>query len=230
MSEKMSGNGKTNWKLILAVVLIIAIGGFLFFTGIGSQFVSQLGIGSLTAFFVKQAPTSTFSFTLNAQKEAFYGQQYKLTNSSLEISGIYQYIHVGTIYLESKEGKTITVVVKNLSGTFEYGTAGSIIVKGTTTYAEIGGIAASPEKTINIEMEIIPSDFVLASLSQNPISFGGISGSLQRMNGNNLDTVNLVNNKLTINYFSGSLSMKTDGSTVLEGSASSIKGDNFSFS
>jgi len=225
----MAGNGKSKWKIVLAVVLILAIVGFLFLTGIGSQLTSKLGLGSLTAFFVQQKPTNTFPFTLTTQKEAFYGQNYNVVNSSLDITGIYQSIHVGTIYLESKGGKRITVAIRNLNGNFEYGSAGSIIIKGTTTYAEIGEIAASPEKNVNIEMEIIPSTFILSSLQQNSINFAGIAGTLQRGSGDNLDTVNLANSKLTINYFAGSLSQQIDGTVILLGSASSVKGDNFSF-
>lgn len=229
MSEKMSGNGKSKWKIILAAVLILAIAGFFVLTQMGTQFTSQLGIGSLTAFLVNQKPASTFPFSLTTHNEAFFGQQYKVVNASLDTTGIYQYIHVGNIYLESKAGKRIAVVFRNFVGSFEVSAGGSIIVKGTTTYAEIGDLAASPEKNVNVEMEILPSTFVLSSLQQNSISFAGITGTLQRGSGNNLDTISLVNSKLAINYFAGSLSQQADGTTTLLGSASSVKGDNFSF-
>jgi hypothetical protein len=218
-----------NWKVILAVVVILALAGFFVFTEFGNQFTSQLGLGSLTAFFVKQTPANVFAFNLTTRREAFFGQQYKVVNISLDATGIYQYIHVGNIYFESKEGKRITIAVRNFVGNFEITSGGSITLKGTATSAEIGDLAASPEKSLNVEMEIIPSTFVVASLQQNSINFAAIIGTLQRGTVNNLDTVNLVNNKLTINYFAGMLSQQEDGTTTLLGSASSIKGDTFSF-
>jgi len=216
------------WKVILTAIVILAIVGFFVVTQTGTQFVSQLGLGSLTSFLVKQAPANSFPFALKTQREAFFGQQYKVVNASLDTTGIYQYIHIGNIYLESKEGKRISIVVKNFSGNFEITAGGSIVAKGTAIYAEIGELAASPEKNLNIEIEIIPSTFVLNSLQQNSMNFVGISGTLQRGT-NATDTVNLANSKLTINYFAGSLSQQVNGTTTLLGSASSIKGDNFSF-
>ena len=194
----------------------------------GSQFTSQLGLGSLTGFLTNQKSATSFTFTLTTQKESFFGQQYKLTNSSLDTTGIYQYLHIGNIYLESKQGKRITIALRNFNGNFEVSAGGSIILKGTATYAEIGDLAASPEKSLSVEMEILPTTYVLSSIQQNAINFAGISGTLER-GSVNPDTVNLANSKLTINYFAGSLSQKEDGTTVLLGTASSIKGDNFSF-
>jgi hypothetical protein len=217
------------WKAVLAVVVILAIAGFFVFTEFGNQFTSQLGLGSLTAFFVKQRPANVFAFNLTTRREAFFGQQYKVVNISLDATGIYQYIHVGNIYLESKEGKRITIAVRNFVGNFEITSGGSITLKGTATFAEIGELAVSPEKSLNVEVEIIPSTFVLASLQQNSINFASIVGTLQRGTANNLDSIFLANGKLTINYFAGTLSQQEDGTTTLLGSASSIKGDNFSF-
>lgn len=217
------------WKVVLAAVLILAIVGFFFFSGIGSQYTSQFGIGSLTGFLINQRPATAFQFSLSAPRESFFGQDYKLTNASLDADGLYQYINAGNLNLESKAGKNITIALRNFNGDFQISAGGGIVLKGTATYAEFGDISASPDKTLNIQMELLPTTYTLTSLQANAINFAGITGTLQRGTPDNPDQVNLSNSKLTINYFAGSLTQQNDGTTVLLGSASSIKGDNFSF-
>lgn len=218
-----------NWKAVLAVVIVLAIVGFLFVTQMGIDITSKLGLGSLTSFFVKQTPSTTFSFTMTTNRQSFFGQDYKVVNASIDTTGIYSYLQAGNLYLENKEGKKITVALRNFNGDFQITAGGSIALKGTATYAEFGQIAASADKTINIQLEIIPSTYTLSSLQQNSISFDSISGTLQRGAPGNPDTVNFSNSKLSISYFTGALSQGADGTTILQGTASSIKGDTFSF-
>lgn len=230
MAEK--SGGKVKWKAILAVVLVLAILGFVFFTGFLNQYFPQLGqlnLGSLTGFIVNQKPATSFPFSLTAANTAFFGQQYKVVNGSLDTTGVYQYINAGNLNLESKQGKRITIALRNFNGDFQISAGGSIILKGTATYAEFGDIAASPDKTIAVQMEIIPTTYSLTSLQLNTVTFSGITGTLQRGSSDNPDTINLSNNVMTISYFVGGLSQQEDGTTVLQGIASSIKGDNFSF-
>jgi len=227
MEQKKSG--KMNWKAVLAVVIILAIVGFFFVTQIGTQFTSQLGLGSLTSFLVKQKPSSVFAFSLTAQKDAFIGQDYKVTNASLDITGIYSFISAGNLNLESTQGKRISISVRDFNGDFQISAGGSVILKGTASSADIGDLSASSGNSINIQLEILPSSYTFSSFQQNSINFASISGSIQRGVGDSTDVVNLSNSKLTIEYFTGSLSMQDDGTTTLLGSASSIKGDTFSF-
>lgn len=152
-----------------------------------------------------------------------------MVNGSLDATGIYQYIRAGNLNLESKQGKQITVALRNYNGNFQISVGGSIILQGTATYAEFGEISASPDKTVDVQMEIIPTTYTFSSLQLNAINFAGITGTLQRGAGDSADKINLANSNITINYFVGSLSQQSDGTTVLQGSASSIKGNNFSF-
>lgn len=223
-----STRGKMNWKAILAVVLVLAIIGFIFFSGIGSKYIPQLGLGSLVSLFPQQKPSSIFAFSLVTTSTAFIGQDYKLVNASFDATGLYQSITAGSLYLTSKQGNEITISLRNFNGDFQISTGG-VTLKGTATYAEFGDIAASADKTISIQLAMIPSNYTLSSLQENTMNFSGIGGSVQRGNGSNVDVVNLYNSSLTINYFAGSLTKQSDGTAILSGTASSVKGDTFSF-
>lgn len=222
------------WKTLLAAVLIIGIAGFFFFTDIGSQYTAQIvqytgqiDLGSLTGYLVSQKPTGSFPFSMTTQVSSFAGQNYKVTNASISIDGIYQYINAGSLNLESTSGNQITVSLQNYNGNFQISAGGSIILKGTATNVMIGDLSASSNK-INVQMEVLPSTFSLSSFQQNAIKFFGITGTIERTSSNNPDTVNLAGSNVTINYFSGNLSLQ-QGTATLDGTASSIKGDNFSF-
>jgi len=222
------------WKALFAVVLILGIAGFFFFTSLGSQYLAQisqytgdLGLGSLTGFLTNQKPATSFPFILTAQNAAFFAQDYKVTNGTISASGLYQYINAGNLNLESTSGKEITISLQNYNGDFQISAGGSIILKGTATNVLIGDLSASSNK-ISIQMEILPSTYSLSSFQQNTINFVRITGTLQRTTSDNPDTINLSNNNVTIKYFSGSIS-QGNGTTTLQGTASSIKGDNFSF-
>lgn len=228
LSEKMK------WKALLSVIIILAIAGFFFFTGIGSQYTAQiikytgdLGLGSLTGFLTNQKPSTSFPFTLTAQNAAFFSQDYTVTNGSISASGLYQYINAGNLNLESTSGKEITVSLQNYNGDFQISADGSIILKGTATNVQIGDLSASSSK-INLQIEILPSTYSLSSFQDNTMNFAGITGTLQRTTSDKTDTVNLSNNNVTVKYFSGSISQQ-QGTTTLQGTAYSIKGDNFSF-
>lgn len=224
-----STRGKMNWKAILAVVLVLAIIGFIFFSGIGNKYLPQLGLGSLVSLFPQQRPSSTFAFSLATTSTAFIGQDYKLVNASFDASGLYQSITAGSLYLTSKQGNEITISLRNFNGDFQISAGGGVTLKGTATYAEFGDIAASADKTISIQLVMIPSNYTLSSLQENVMSFSGIDGSVQRGSGSNTDIVNLYNSSLTINYFAGSLMQQYNRTMILSGTAFSIKGDTFSF-
>jgi len=222
-----------NWKAVLAVVLVIAIIGFFFISGLAAQLfpqlspiASSLNFGGLTGFLVSQRPSNSFPFSLSAGQQYFYGEDFKLTNSSISVAGIYQYITAGDFNVQSSSGNSIEINLYNFNGDFQLTSSGSVMLTGTATYAKFGDIVATPEKNVNLQMEITPSNFTVTSMQLNKINFNLVTGTLQRTSSTNPDVINLLNSNMTVNYFIGGMT-EQGGTVTLSGVASSIQGSDF---
>ena len=218
---------KMKWKALFAVIIVLGILGALFLTDVGKRYGDFLKarVGDFIAILTRRGPGGPpFGIKLTARKESFYGQEYRIVNSSFTGSGFYQYIKVGGQVISIKSGEEVNIDLKNLDGTFEYTNEGNVKVDGDATHVEIGDLTFTPETASRVEIEIVPFEFSLTGI-ESDISVPFVSGNIETDKGN----APLDNSKLDASYFSGSLVIEEDGSAVLGGTVSSVTGDNFSF-
>lgn len=249
MDAQGSSKRKIGWKTIIAALLVLGIFGFflttsfgqsLFGSFLGSIFgslginVGNLGSGlgglnGLTGFISQPKPSGPgFQMTLAASQENFYGQSYQVTNASVDVSGIYNYLDVGSQSFNSKSGQQLQLVIQGFSGSIQFTNSSTIVLSGSSSYMEIGDLVSSSNSPVKIQAEILPGSVTVDGLNQNSIHFDSVTGSLSRYNGNATDNVALTGGKLDISFFDGSLSL-ANGIVTLSGIADSAKGANFSF-
>jgi hypothetical protein len=84
------------WKLLVAVAVVLAFLGLLFFTEQGRRYAISLGsltrgfastVGNFIGSFVKVPSGNEFGLELNLNKEAIYGQSFSFSNAGFEASG-----------------------------------------------------------------------------------------------------------------------------------------------
>ncbi len=217
------------WKLTLAVVLILGIGGLLFLTDVGQRYTGPFGkmVGDFFSVLTHQTPTEgAYMITLVTTLAPFYEQTYAVSNALFTATGSYQMIRINDQMITPKTG-SVVLSANSVNGIFEVTETGSIKLSGSTNYLEIGDYVFSGINS-RVEVEIVPTEFTVNNIAVNKMSFGAVSGRLSRAYGNRTDQVSLENSVLDIVPFIGSMSLK-DGLVTLTGSSSSVVGDKFSF-
>lgn len=216
------------WKALLAVIIVLGILGLLFVTDVGKKYTDFLRtkVGDFIAVITRARPSGPpFRMVLTARKEPFYGQAYRVVNSSFTGSGFYRYMKVGGQVISIKSGEKININIRDLNGMFEYTNEGNVKLTGDSTHIEIDSFVLSPEVASRVDIEIVPFEFSLTGIEQGSIALPFVSGDVKTDRGD----APLDNSKLDIGFFFGSLNLAEDGTTVLTGTASAVTGDNFSF-
>ena len=227
-----------HWKVLLALMLIILISGLFLVTPIGQKYSENVrgfftkNVGSVISTFstavLKTKPASYFTVYLSASKESFYGQSFKVTNSTLSITGTYESIRIGDQALSSKSSKESNININNLNGVVGIVNNGNLRVSGSSNYFEVGDYIFSSAKPVKIEAEFTPSTFSLEPLVADKIVFTSVTGEVERL-GELMNTASLSSSKLEIKSFSGYVKLEPEGSMLLHGLSNNVKGDTFNF-
>jgi len=223
------------WKPILAVFLVLGILGILLSTGIGGSLFGNVGggVGGLTGgivgIFQPKVNTGGFDITLSASRDSFYGQDFKVTNASVFMNGVYSVLTIGDQNIDSTSGKNISVTVMDFTGDVQLTNAGSVSLTGTSDYVMIGDLVSSSAKSVKIQMEVIPDSATIGDLSLKSIQLDSALGTLSRTKSGATDTVSLAGTKVDISDFIGSLAL-TQNDATLTGASTSVKGDSFTLS
>jgi hypothetical protein len=213
------------WKALLALILIIGIIGLVTYGGIGKNLFHGLKVGGFTK---TKAPTQTFTIALSSKKDTFYGQSYKITNSTFIGSGVCQPIKLNELTMQKQTN--CEIVIGDLSGQFIYTSIGSIKLIAETTNIIIDGSTYSSPQPIKIDIELAPSSFSLGGISEDKISFVSITGEVKKLgNDTSVKSISYLNaDTLDITKFVGQISLKDEIVTLI-GITNSVKGNDFSW-
>ncbi len=220
----MAETHRHHWKLWFTLVMIVGILGLLFYTDAGKKTLSLFNLGQ----FIKTVPTSAgpqFPINLNSNIDAFYSQIYEVTNSSIVVNGICKQMIKLNDMIRQTDNTRCGIVLTSFSGSFDYTTAGSIALSGESQNIILDDDVWYSAKPIKIELEVIPSDFILTNLIQNKISLTSVSGSIVR--GDKGSEI-MTNSPLEIGNFAGSLRLE-NGTAILSGMTNSVKSQEFSW-
>ena len=221
------------WKALLAVLLILAIAGLLFFTKGGQSYVDFFKVrisqvGYFVSGFFRTSSGKQFSIILTASREQFAGLKFQVENSSLSISGNYISMRIGDQTVDLRNNKTVDLSMAYFSGNVEFTAEGNAKISAESSSFEMNDMRYSSEKPVKIEMVIEPTKFLLTNLIVDRITFSSIKGDIQRVIEDKIDSVSLKNEKIEISNFAG-LIKSSDGKLTLQGGASAVKGESFSF-
>jgi hypothetical protein len=230
-----------NWKSLLTVFVILGIGMILLTTERGQKFAGEAlssitsGVGNFVSglfsgdfdwSFDKMPSGEQFLISLSIAKESFYEQQYKVSNTSLDSTGICESsLKVGDVMLH-KESMQCHVVAEDMKGTFEYTIAGTVKFEGDVSSLEVDGNSyTSDGSRLKTSLEMLPSDFKLDGLAERKVTITSATGSINRLGpeGSIKSAEDLDAEQLEISGFVGFI--RLEGSNIkLQGLAVSVRG------
>jgi len=235
-----------NLKSLLTAFIIVGIGALLLTTKSGKNFAGRaldsvkIGVGNFVSglfsgdfkwelpFGQKEKMPSGEQFLMSilVAKDAFYGQQYSVTNTSLELEGLCDAVlSVGDIMLKT-ESMECSIAAEYMKGTFEYTIAGTVRFDGEVSSLEVdGNIYTSTEGMLTVSFEVLPIDFVLVGLTEREIIIPLATGSINRMTpaGAIKSTEGLEGERIEIGGFVGFIKLE-DSNIKLQGLAVSVHG------
>jgi hypothetical protein len=219
-----------NFKVLLAVFIIIGIAVMLLRTDSGRNYLSSVGnfVSGLFAGAGGDAGGSSgpFGMVMIVDRSAFLSQSFRLQNSSLSVLGLIDSaVDIGGVELR-KENIEIEMDLDNVKGTLDYTVAGTLRFEGTVDRAIIDGSSYTlSDRELKVSFEIVPINFVVTGLSERKISLSSATGSIARLNtdGSIKSTEELSAERVDIHRFEGFLELD-DTDTKLSGRASSVKG------
>ncbi|MDI6798870.1 MAG: hypothetical protein QMD12_02645 [Candidatus Aenigmarchaeota archaeon] len=226
------------WKLLLAVLVIVILG-MLLTTQHGlnlADFIKNK-ISETSSFIFGVQPKSAFPAILTVglnNKNSFYGQSYKLSDSTFTTSSMFNSIKIDDGKISVPEKRT-DMIIRGFRGNFEITSFGSLKLTGESTYIKINMIEMTREKPYKVEVEALPFDcspscsFQLEGLSSN-IVFPSVTGEVKKLKADgSLDQLKrLENERLEIENFNGIFQL-SDDSLILTGMTSQIRGEGFVF-
>lgn len=220
-----------NYKTLLAVFIIIAIGVMLLRTDSGREYLSTVG-NVFSGLFAGGGlggggSTGPFGMIMNVDRTAFLGQSFSLQNSSVSISGLADSpLRIGGVQLRKSDLEAV-VEMDNAKGVFEYTVAGTVKFEGTAERVVVDGNTYSPfEKELKVDFEMVPLEFLLTGLNERRIIISSATGSIARLNpdGSIKSTEELAAEHLEIFHFTGYLEFQKGNNAKLDGIASAVRG------
>ena len=219
------------WKIVVSLLLIVVLTGILITNENTPTYANifKNGISGLASIIVK--PSGIMNINLNVQKQAFYGQKFKISNSTLTSSATPISMKINGIDYMLKDISRTDINIGKMSGSFDITPVGSVVISARTRYVEIGEMILTQPKDMKVEMEIIPIEFSLTEIEKNKITLLSATGDMELPRNDTITTIPLENEKLEIRTFSGTLEMDKD-IMRLNGRLGSVKGlsSGFSFS
>lgn len=207
-------------KAGIAVVIIVAVIGLLFGTEIGRKFLGilELGAGKIISGlasllkFPKKAE-NYLPMVLSADKESFFGQTFKVTNSISSSKGVCTKVKINDAIVDVS---TCEISFESGNGTISY-LNGSL--EGTLSAFKtiINGLAF---KQLKLDLSLIPSEFSFSGISETEISVSVKDGQLELFNpdGTSKCVISFKNKGVKISDFIGSLQLR-ESLIYLQGTA-----------
>lgn len=230
-----------NVKAILAVVIVIGIGFLLLQTDSGRQYfgsgldffrtrVGNFVAGAFTygGIFGQKMPEGlTFQISLAAPRQAFFGQNYTVTNASLSVSGVCtSAVTIGGTSLH-KESAECSIELASADGLLEYTADGNVRFTGSAAVVKVDGTdyTASDSSRLQVGFEAAPLTFTLDRMAQPLLTLPAATGTIKRLatDGTAKSSETLDGERLEIAGFVGFLKLE-NSNILLQGSAVAAKG------
>jgi len=234
-----------NWKSLLAIFAVLGIGLMLLQTESGSEFFDNTlysfknGVGTTLSgafssggiFGPKMPSGDGFKIVLDANREAFEGQEYDLTNSSVYIKGVcVEAVKVDGVGI-AKGLKDCEIEITETKGTIKYTEGATLIYTGSTKHMEVDEQVYEPasedeNKQLKVSFEVIPKQALVTDLAEVKITLESVDGDIKRFNPDNTfkSEENLEKEKVEISGFEGYFKVDNSNIITLQGDAVSVRG------
>jgi hypothetical protein len=211
-----------NWKIILALFIIIGITGLLIFSDKGSSFrekyldkyiksVGNFFSGITSKFkFNKPYPNNTFEFSLSANSDILKGQNFDVNSINFDGTLEYNSMMINNQNINMKEEKNIDLKANNMAGTILIDSNNIVTISGQSAYIELNGLIFSPkngEKVIDFSVSGKPVKYLMSNVYREEIAFTGVSGLLTLKD---LSPMSLKSDTLILKNFLGEINQDKD--------------------
>jgi len=215
---------KMKWKLLVAVAVVLAVLGFLFFTEEGRKYAISLGsltrsftstVGNFVGSFVKISSGNGFGLELNLNKEAIYGQSFSFSNSGFEASG-----RILSLKIDGKTweiGEKVKVELVG-NGKISIGNDGRLALNVDTNLLKLDSWKTS---NVKVEMEMIPDNLLMNNAKADLINTTSASGNVNKKLDEIEVKVDLNKANLEVENFFGTIELKDK--LKLSGTATNIE-------
>jgi len=217
------------FKLVLGVIITLAIVGLIFFTDIGQpvgDFITGQ-LGSVTSLITGGNKGPAFGVNMKVNRDALYGQTFKISNSTISLTGVPSYVNLNLQTVSLKEYQVVNMVIGNFKGNVVLNKDGSLSIVGETNYVEIDNFQFTSDKPKKIDMNIGSNSFSIDNFNSDKIVLSSASGSVDRIVDQKIDSASFTG-KVEMDNFAGGMRL-TDTTAEFLGTATSVKGDKFSF-
>lgn len=225
MTSEKSGS---NYKLILAILLIVGIIGIIMYAKFGQNLIENIKSGRITAV-NSPPPSEPFGITFSTGSTALYGKSFPVEKSMFTFSGVCSSVKINSVKIEREE-KRCSGSSDSFTGTFQYTPFGSILFTGSSAALTVNSDKYSSSNSVALEFEIIPSEFSVGGLNEKQISIIAPSGKVEKYgkDGSLKGIAYLSQTSLDISNLNGRVELK-DGELKITGTATSVKSQDFSW-
>lgn len=208
-----------NWKLMLALFIIVGVTGLLLFSEKGSGLKNKY-IQTISGYFSKYTgkiiPKKDVNRTLPIEIKFSYsslkGQEFALTGNKFSVNLKYDSASLGNQNIKLKNADTIDFNTENMAGKVTFDENNKMIVTGSADSVELNGLLFSPPAAntkLSFNLVGSPSSFSIENFENDNLLLSNISGTLTLSDWSPLA---LHNDNLNIHYIKGSI--KQDGDSV----------------
>ena len=209
-------------KIILIALLLILIAGLLVATSVGNNLFGNTNVLPGLASLLNFGPKEYYHMQLVANKEAFAGKSFELSNTTLQLSGIclgYVYAFGANI---AKEGRC-SIFVEQAAGKVEYSSIGTIEASIDASQLSLDNSVIVPTNDKRVRFSVVPSELYIERYSAYTVSLPAVTGEVKRFksDGNQDQIKNLDNEKVEITNYIGNVRLSLND-MVLSGSATKV--------
>jgi len=215
-----------NWKLMLALFIIVGITGLLLFSEKGRDLKDRyLGkyIQTLTGFFSKYTGkiispnvNRTLSVNIKASSSGLKGQEFILSGNPFKVKLKYDSVSIGGQNIKLKDSDIIDFDTESMTGTVAFSQESKMIVSGNAGSVELNGLLFSPpiaDKTVNFNLVGFPSSFSVENFEVDKLILSDVSGTFILSDWSPLSLKQ--NDKLDIYYLKGSIQQSEDSISII---------------
>lgn len=210
-----------NWKLMLALIIIVGITGLLLFSSKGREFKDNyLGkyIKTISGYFSKITGKITTSSKINrtlpvnikVTSSGLKGQEFNLAEGAFEAKLKYESVSVGGQNIRLKDKDVIEFNTESMTGTVIFDQNNIMTVSGEAGSVELSGMVfIPPEDDTKVSFNLVgsPSSFLIENLEHDKLVLSDVSGELIL---SDWFPLKLENDKLDIFYLKGSIQLSGD--------------------
>ncbi len=209
-------------KFVVIVLLIAVIAGLLVVTSAGNSLFGNIDVFRGLSSFLNIGSKDHFQMQLVANKDAFIGKSFELSNTTMYLNGIC----VGSVYVFganiAKEGRC-DILLEGVKGKVEYSSIGTLEGSIEAGQVQLDGSVIAPASDRRVRFSVVPTDMFVSNYNSNSVSLPVVTGEVTRFkeDGSQDQLKTLIDEKVEIFNYIGNVRLNVNH-VVLSGFATKV--------